>query len=122
MADALEGPGVPCNAVEDVTRAMVHALASPDNASGEAYYVSGGRAYEIEKSADGGLRALRPRWLGADLDRGTAAFEDAFYQVRCVALRFFTIQFSPYSSSSSPSPSPAPARIPSCISQLSLFL
>ncbi|KAK7754466.1 hypothetical protein SLS62_003486 [Diatrype stigma] len=83
VADALEAAGIPCNAAEDVARAIVHALASPDkDCSGEAYFVSGGRTYEIEKSA----RELRPRWLGADLDRDTTAFEDAFYQVRCFTL------------------------------------
>ncbi|KAI1257823.1 hypothetical protein MGN70_000867 [Eutypa lata] len=73
IVEPLQALGVACNEAEDVARVIIHALAA-SHASGEAYYVSGGKAYEIEK----GLHATRPQWLGEQLDRETTIMQEAF--------------------------------------------
>lgn len=77
IVEPLQALGVACNEAEDVARVIIHALAA-SHASGEAYYVSGGKAYEIEK----GLQATRPQWLGEQLDRETTIMQEAFAEVR----------------------------------------
>ncbi|ORY58761.1 putative 3-hydroxyacyl-CoA dehydrogenase [Pseudomassariella vexata] len=50
--------GVPCNDAKDVSNVFFYALGT--NANGEAWYVSGGKIYEIEKK----LETVKSCWLG----------------------------------------------------------
>lgn len=66
-----ESLAVPCNDPEDVSNAMLHALAT--EANGEALYVSGTKTYEIEKS----LELVKPDWLGENVYRELLAGQTA---------------------------------------------
>ncbi|KAF1979154.1 hypothetical protein BU23DRAFT_563383 [Bimuria novae-zelandiae CBS 107.79] len=55
---AYKANGVPINEPKHVANAFLHSLLT--DVSGEAFYVSGGKVYGIEKCLD----AIKPQWLG----------------------------------------------------------
>jgi hypothetical protein len=54
---AYKANGVPVNEPKQVAEIFMHTISNDGN--GEAFYVSGGKTYEIEKSLDN----LKPQWL-----------------------------------------------------------
>jgi hypothetical protein len=58
---AYKANDVPVNEPKHVADTFLHSLSN--DASGEAYYVSGGKTYEIEKRLDN----VKSQWLGQHL-------------------------------------------------------
>ena len=58
---AYKANGVPINEPKDVAATFLHSTSN--DANGKAFYVSGGKTYEIEKSLDD----VKPQWLGQSL-------------------------------------------------------
>ncbi|KAL1610008.1 hypothetical protein SLS60_001673 [Paraconiothyrium brasiliense] len=58
---AYKANGVPINEPKHVANTFLHSLSNDVN--GEAFYVSGGKTYEIEKRLD----EVKPQWLGLHL-------------------------------------------------------
>ena len=68
---AYKANGVPTNEPKHVADAFLHSLST--EAYSEAFYVSGGKTYEIEKPLD----EVKPQWLGQPLFEELVAGQQA---------------------------------------------
>lgn len=56
-----ESLGIPCNEPKDVSNTFLHAIST--QASGQAFYISGAKTYELENA----LQDVAQVWLGKEV-------------------------------------------------------
>ena len=74
--------GLPINETADVAK-VIAGVACDREKNGNAYYVEGGRAWEIEENID----RLEPQWLGEEQSKSLARGQELLGAVRPQNLR-----------------------------------